>query len=279
ILTEDLSPKGRNVVQLADACLDSMIMKPECTTMVKTNQSSKDTEEEEIESDSEDDHANLADSMVETSKQKKLKFSLVTEGGEQIHLTIEKIKEQNRIEETLKAKLAKQDVEKLKNELINLMGTDVVTQYYNKKYLYDKYCDKVLKRKKSSKITNCDVLTKKGPITMKIYREDGTNEIISNFKVSDLYLAEWKEVVQACPNKKEKRRKTIYELINTRINYLNQTEKELRINFNKPLKEQDPLDELNDLANKKIKRAGDFKDHSRLTKKHKSLVQHEDEVH
>ncbi|GJW48935.1 hypothetical protein Tco_0080581 [Tanacetum coccineum] len=121
--------------------------------------SSKDAEEEETESDSEDDHANPADSMVETSK----------------------------IEETLKAKLAKQEVEKLKNELINLMGTDVVTQYYNKKFLYDKYCDKILKRKKSSKITNCDVLTKKGHITMKIYREDGTNEVISNFKVSDLY--------------------------------------------------------------------------------------------
>ncbi|GKG34125.1 hypothetical protein Tco_0434284, partial [Tanacetum coccineum] len=49
--------------------------------------SSKDAEEEETESDFEDDHANPADSMVETSKQKKLKkFSFVTEGGEQIHL-------------------------------------------------------------------------------------------------------------------------------------------------------------------------------------------------
>ncbi|GKE73177.1 hypothetical protein Tco_1535218 [Tanacetum coccineum] len=152
--------------------------------------SSKDAEEEETESDSEDDHANPFDSMVETSKQKKLKkFSFVTEGGEQIHLCAEKIKEQKRIEESLKAEFAKQEVEKVKNKLVDLMGIDVVTLYYNKKLMYDKYSDKMLKRRKSSKITNCDVLIKKGPITMKIYKEDGTNEVISNFKVNDLHLA------------------------------------------------------------------------------------------
>nr|GEU91240.1 retrovirus-related Pol polyprotein from transposon TNT 1-94 [Tanacetum cinerariifolium] len=74
--------------------------------------SSKDAKEKVTESDYEDDHANPADSMVETYKQKKLKkFSFVTEGGEQIHLTAEKIKEQKRIKESLKAKLAKQEVE------------------------------------------------------------------------------------------------------------------------------------------------------------------------
>ncbi|GKE36046.1 hypothetical protein Tco_1455368, partial [Tanacetum coccineum] len=167
--------------------------------------SSKDAEDEETESDFEDDHTNPADSMVESSKQKKLKnLNFVTEG---------------------------------------------VTQYYNKKLMYDKYCDKMLKRRKSSKITNCDVLIKKGPNTLKVYREDETNEVISKFKVSDLHLAEWREVVQACPNRKKKGWKTIYGLIKTRIDYLDQTEKELRIDFNRHLKEQDPLDELNDLAN------------------------------
>ncbi|GJY07117.1 retrovirus-related pol polyprotein from transposon TNT 1-94 [Tanacetum coccineum] len=47
------------------------------------------------------------------------------------------------------------------------------------------------------------------------------------------------------------------------MDYLDQTKKELRIDFNRTLEEQDPLDELNDLADKKRKRAGDFKDHSR----------------
>ncbi|GJY66534.1 hypothetical protein Tco_0468772 [Tanacetum coccineum] len=61
----------------------------------------------------------------------------------------------------------------IKDELVDLLGKNVVTQYYTKKLLFDKYCDKMLKRKKSPKITKCEVLTKKGHITMKIYREDG----------------------------------------------------------------------------------------------------------
>ncbi|GJS08835.1 retrovirus-related pol polyprotein from transposon TNT 1-94 [Tanacetum coccineum] len=64
------------------------------------------------------------------------------------------------------------------NELVNLLGIDIVTQYYNKKLLYDKYCDKMLKRRKSSKIINCDVLTQKGPITLQVYKEDGIVEVI-----------------------------------------------------------------------------------------------------
>ncbi|GJW44146.1 retrovirus-related pol polyprotein from transposon TNT 1-94 [Tanacetum coccineum] len=137
------------------------------------------------------------------------------------------------------------DTTNLHNELIDLLGIDIVTQYYNKELLYEKYYDKMLKRRKSSKIINCDVLTQKGHITIQIYREDETIKVIPNVKVSDLHLAEWRE--------------------------------ELKIDFNKPLKEQDPLNELNDLANKKRKRIGDLKDHSRSTKKHKSPVQHEKE--
>ncbi|GJU29733.1 hypothetical protein Tco_1173322 [Tanacetum coccineum] len=71
----------------------------------------------------------------------------------------------------------------LKDELVDLLGTNVVTQYYNKKLLFDKYCDKILKIKKSPKITNCEVLKKKGPVTLKIYREDGSEEVILNLKV------------------------------------------------------------------------------------------------
>ncbi|GJU06389.1 hypothetical protein Tco_1122819 [Tanacetum coccineum] len=144
------------------------------------------------------------------------------------------------------------DVEpNLHNELVDLLGIDIMTQYYNKKLLYDKYYDKMLKRRKSSKITNYDVLTQKGPISLKVHREDGTSKVILNVKVSDLHLAEWREVVQTCPDRKENRWKTIYGLIKTRMEYLDQTKKELKIDFNKPLKEQDPLNELNDLANKK----------------------------
>ncbi|GKF60044.1 hypothetical protein Tco_0176830, partial [Tanacetum coccineum] len=126
----------------------------------------------------------------------------------------------------------------LKDELIDLLGTNIMTQYYNKKLLFDKYYDKMLKRKKIPKITNYEIVTKKGPIILKIYREDRSEEVILNLK--------------------------------TRLDQLTQTEQELKINLNKPLKEQDPLNELNKLANKKRKRTSDLKDHSRFTKKHKS---------
>nr|GEX88103.1 hypothetical protein [Tanacetum cinerariifolium] len=92
----------------------------------------------------------------------------------------------------------------LQNELVDLLGIKIVEQYHKKKLLFDKYYDKMLKRRKSSKIINCDVLTQKGHILLKGYMEDGTIKVIVNFKVSNLHLAEWREVVQACPNRKEK---------------------------------------------------------------------------
>ncbi|GKA53195.1 hypothetical protein Tco_0746510 [Tanacetum coccineum] len=74
----------------------------------------------------------------------------------------------------------------LKNELVNLLGIDIVTQYYNKKLIYEKYYKKMKKRRQSSKNINCDVLTKKGPISLKVYRADEIAEVIEKFKASDL---------------------------------------------------------------------------------------------
>ncbi|GJU29928.1 hypothetical protein Tco_1173517 [Tanacetum coccineum] len=96
-----------------------------------------------------------------------------------------------------------------------------------------------------------------------VTQEDGYDEVISNLKVSDLHSAEWREVIQACPEKSEKGWKTIYDLVKTILDQKTQTEQELKIDLNKPLKEQDPLNELNELANKKRKRTSNLKDHSR----------------
>ncbi|GJX46682.1 hypothetical protein Tco_0271872 [Tanacetum coccineum] len=138
----------------------------------------------------------------------------------------------------------------LHDEIVDLLGIDVMTQYYNMKLLYDKYCDNMLKRRKSSNIINCDVLTQKGPISQKVHREDGIKRVrVSAFKRQrerDLHLRREKSVAK------------------------------LKIDFNKPLKEQDPLNELNDLA-KKRKRTRDSTDHSKSAKKYKSSVQHEEE--
>ncbi|GKC78045.1 hypothetical protein Tco_1128819 [Tanacetum coccineum] len=153
--------------------------------------SSKDAVKEGSDSKS-NDTTNLTSSRVKSSRKKKLKkFDFITEDGDHVYLTKEQIKEQKRIEEYVKAEAAKHEV----------------------------------------KITNCDVLTRKGPITQKVYREDGTSEVIINFKACDLHLGEWRKVVKACLNKKGKGWSTIYEQIQTRIDYLHHTEEELGIDL------------------------------------------------
>ncbi|GKB35934.1 hypothetical protein Tco_0880876 [Tanacetum coccineum] len=175
----------------------------------KKAMSSKDPKKEGAESNSDDDTISLASSMVESSKKKKIKkFDFVTEGCEHVYLTKETIKEHKRIKESVKADAVKQEVEVRKEEWIDLLGIYVVT--------------------------------KKGPITLKVYGEDGTSEVIPNFKASDLHLAK------------------------------------VGINLAKPLSEQDPLDKLNDLAKMKRKNADDIHDYFRANKRLKSSVQYED---
>ncbi|GJW16911.1 hypothetical protein Tco_0024347 [Tanacetum coccineum] len=171
---------------------------------------------------------------VEQKKELK-KFDFVTESGEHVHLTKERISAQKKIEEEAKAEAARHEGEMRKEELIDLLGPEVVK--------------------------------KKGPITLKVYREDDTSEIIPEFKASDLHLGEWREVVKACPNKKGKGWTSIYKQIQERIDYLRTTEAELGIDLDRPLSEQDPLDRLNDLANKKRKHADDIHDFFRANKR------------
>ncbi|GJU68538.1 hypothetical protein Tco_1254797 [Tanacetum coccineum] len=60
--------------------------------------------------------------------------------------------------------------------------------------------------------------------------------------------------------------------------YLHETKVELRIDLDKYLSEQDPLDKLNGLANKKKKHADDILDYFRANKRLKSSVQYEDHL-
>ncbi|GJZ69640.1 hypothetical protein Tco_0633190 [Tanacetum coccineum] len=171
----------------------------------KKAMSSKDAKEESTKSDYDDETIHVPGSTVESSKKKELKrFDFITEDREHVHLTKEQISAQKKIEEDAKAEAASREGEIRKEELIDLLGPEVVKKYYNDKLQYDRYYDKMLNRREKSRITNCDILTRKGPITLKVYREDDTSEIIPEFKASDLHLGEWREVVTACPNKKSK---------------------------------------------------------------------------
>ncbi|GJT22275.1 hypothetical protein Tco_0892212 [Tanacetum coccineum] len=201
----------------------------------KKSMSPKDAKEVSTKSDYDDETIHVPGSMVESSKKKDLKkFDFVTESGEHVHLTKEHISAQKKIEEEAKAEAARCEGETRKEELIGLLGPEVV------------------------------------------YREDDTSEIIPEFQAIDLHLGEWREVVKACPNKKGKGWTSIYKQIQERIDYLHTTEAELGIDLDRPLTEQDPLDRLNDLANKKRKHADDIHDFFRANKRLKSSVQYKD---
>nr|GEW46510.1 hypothetical protein [Tanacetum cinerariifolium] len=85
-------------------------------------------------------------------------------------------------------------------------------------------------------------------------------------------------IVKACPNRIEKGWKTIYGQIQTRIDYLHTTKAELGINLDIPLSKQDPLDKLNDLANKKRNHADDIHDYFKANKRLKSSILYEDHL-
>nr|GEV43823.1 hypothetical protein [Tanacetum cinerariifolium] len=186
----------------------------------KEAMSYEETKEKGFESDFETE-VRLLGSMVESSNKKRLKkFAYVAEQ------------------------------ELGRKELVDLLGIDVVINLYKAKLKYDKYCDKMLNRRALGMITNCDVLSKgKGPITLKVYRDDGSDETIQNFKA-----------------------------INQGMINLHKTKAELELDFNKPLREQDPIIKLNDLARKKKKHADDIHDYFRSTKRYKSSAKYEDHL-
>ncbi|GKE20435.1 hypothetical protein Tco_1431947 [Tanacetum coccineum] len=62
------------------------------------------------------------------------------------------------------------------------------------------------------------------------------------------------------------------------MDYIHTTEAELGINLDIPLREQDPLEKLNDLANKKRKHADDIHDYFKANKSLKPSVQYEDHL-
>nr|GEX92186.1 hypothetical protein [Tanacetum cinerariifolium]GEZ57972.1 hypothetical protein [Tanacetum cinerariifolium] len=171
-----------------------------------------------------------------------------------------------KIEEEAKAEATRCEGKMRKEEPIDLLGHEVMNKYYNDKLLYDRYCDKMLNRRAKSRIT------------LKVYREDDISEIILEFKASDLHLGEWREVVTTCPNKKCKGWTSLYKQIQERMNYLRTTEAELGIDLYRSFSEQDHLDRLNDMANKKRKHADDIHDFSRANKRLKSSVQYKDHL-
>ncbi|GJR79479.1 retrovirus-related pol polyprotein from transposon TNT 1-94 [Tanacetum coccineum] len=57
---------------------------------------------------------------------------------------------------------------------------------------------------KKRAITNVDIITAKGPVGVKIYKDDDITKTISKFKVSNLYVQKWKEMMDSCGHGKGK---------------------------------------------------------------------------
>nr|GEV12111.1 hypothetical protein [Tanacetum cinerariifolium] len=117
--------------------------------------------------------------------------------------------------------------------------------------------DKAKRKSEVRKEELVDLLGPESPITLKV----------PNFKASDLHIGEWGEVMNACPNRTRKGWTTIYDQIRSRMDYIHTTEAELGINLDIPLSKQDPLDKLNDLANKKRKHVDDIHDYFKANKR------------
>nr|GEU46685.1 hypothetical protein [Tanacetum cinerariifolium] len=90
------------------------------------------------------------------------------EHGESFLMTEEEIKNQKKVEQDIKVDLSKKVVDLGREELVDLLGSEVVEMY--------------IKLKLSMTITAS--------------RDDGFDEIIQNFKASDLHLGEWMELMQ-----------------------------------------------------------------------------------
>nr|GEU49036.1 hypothetical protein [Tanacetum cinerariifolium] len=131
-------------------------------------------------------------SLVESLEQKPLKkFVYINEKGETFQMTKEEIKNQKGIVHAIKADAKKYEIKKAKQDLIDLVGLDAVEKMYMDKVKYDVYCLKMLNGRAKGKIKNYNALLKgNGPITLKFYRLDGSEEIIQKFKASDLHLGE-----------------------------------------------------------------------------------------
>ncbi|GJY71082.1 hypothetical protein Tco_0474785 [Tanacetum coccineum] len=130
---------------------------------------------------------------------------------------------------------------------------------------------KKIEEEAKAEVAKCES-GEQGPITRKVYKEDGTSEVIPNFKASDMHLGEWRKVMNVCPNRTGKGWKIIYDQIRSRMDYIHTTKVELGINLDIPLSKQDRLDKLNDLANKKRKHVDDIHDYFKENKRLKSLV-------
>ncbi|GJU38948.1 hypothetical protein Tco_1191905 [Tanacetum coccineum] len=93
-----------------------------------------------------------------------------------------------------------------------------------------------------------DIYTNKGPLNVTIYGNDNSSENITEFKVLDLHVIEWKEVMDCCGKRKEDKI---------------------------PFKEQNPILEMNKLAKKRKRESCELQEFFRSTKHFKKFSKYD----
>lgn len=134
----------------------------------------------------------------------------------------------------------------------------------------------MLNRRGPRKITNVDILNNIGPANVKIYRDDDTNEIIYELKVSDLQMNEWKEMIDCACYRKSKRWQDSGHSLQCKLDELHVMEAFLEIKPGVPLEEHDLIDELNNLIKKRKRIDDSHQEPFKSTKHFKEQVKFDD---
>ncbi|GJR27846.1 hypothetical protein Tco_1104078 [Tanacetum coccineum] len=112
--------------------------------------------------------------------------------------------------------------------------------------------------------------------------EDGKHIHLTKEQINQQKKIEEEAKAKATKRKSELRKEELVDLlgpeIHSRMDYIHITKAELGINLDIPLSKQDPLDKLNDLANKKRKHVDDIRDYFKENKRINSSVQYEDHL-
>ncbi|GJT02503.1 hypothetical protein Tco_0823672 [Tanacetum coccineum] len=112
--------------------------------------------------------------------------------------------------------------------------------------------------------------------------EDGKHIHVTKEQINHQKKIEEEAKAEAAKHESEVRKEELIDLlvpeIGTRMDNIHMTEADLGIKLDIPLSKQDPLDKLNDLANKKRKHANDIHDYFKANKRLKLSVQYEDHL-
>ncbi|GJU89910.1 hypothetical protein Tco_1302333 [Tanacetum coccineum] len=138
-------------------------------------------------------------------------------------------------------------------------------KFKNQKLLYDRYVRAVNPQCRflPQKITAVDILSRKGPISVMVFREGSLNFKVHNpLNLREFNYDEWMEIKKCMVTKTSKQAKIILENIEYRVKELSEIEKSLGLVSGVPLSELDPLIKYHGLLNKRklddIEKEGSF---------------------